>query len=141
MASSHSIGKLLDTVVAENGSDLHISANATPIIRVSGALVPLLQHGKLSAPDAEAMLREIVPEGRWEHFLKEQSIDFSYAHADGSRFRVNGYRTGGTVTIAMRLIPRGIRGFTELNLPPVLEVFSQRQQGFGLMCLAKPLGE
>lgn len=139
MAAAHSIGKYLDTVVAENASDLHISANGTPTIRVSGGLVPLLQHGKLSPQDAEGMLREIVPDGRWEQFQKEQTIDFSHAHTDGSRFRVNGYRTAGTVTIAMRLIPRGIRSFTDLNLPPVLEVFSQRQQGF-FLCVG-PVGQ
>lgn len=129
----------LDTVVAEGGSDLHISAGSHPIIRVSGSLVPLVHHEKLIATDTEAMLRSLVPEERWGVFEKEQSIDFSYAHKTGARFRVNGYVTGGAVSIAMRLIPKEIRTFTELNLPPVLEVFSQRQQGFFLV--VGPVGQ
>jgi len=134
-----SILSLLDTVVKEGASDLHISAGSPPVIRVAGSLVPLLHQAKLTPNDTEHMLKEIVPEGRYESFLKDQSIDFSYAHTDGSRFRVNGYRTAGAAAIAMRLIPRTIRTLTDLNLPSVLEVFSQRQQGF-FLCVG-PVGQ
>jgi twitching motility protein PilT len=133
------IDALLATVIKEGGSDLHLSAGSVPIIRVSGTLVPLLSHEKLTAADTEALLKEIIPEGRWEKFEATQSADFSYAYSDGSRFRVNGYFVGSTVTVAMRLIPRTIRTFADLNLPPVLEVFSQRQQGF-FLCVG-PVGQ
>ncbi|MCI0597787.1 PilT/PilU family type 4a pilus ATPase [Candidatus Parcubacteria bacterium] len=137
--SPHHISTLLDTVVAENGSDLHLSAGSNPVIRVSGGLVPLVHHEKLSPADTETMLKTLLPEERWDTFMTEQSIDFSYEHTDHSRFRVNGFRTGGAVAIAMRLIPREIRTFTTLNLPPILEVFSQRQQGFFLV--VGPVGQ
>ncbi len=129
----------LDTVISEGGSDLHLSAGSNPIIRVAGALVPLVHHDKLTPADTEAMLKAILPPDRWEVFEKDQSVDFSYAHTDGSRFRVNGYKTTGAATVAMRLIPKEIRTFTELNLPPVLEVFTQRQQGFFLV--VGPVGQ
>ncbi len=131
--------KLLDTVISEGGSDLHLSAGSHPIIRVSGALVPLVHQDKLTSADTEAMLRVLLPEGRWEIFEKEQSVDFSYAHVDGSRFRINGYQTTGTISVAARLIPKEIRTFTALNLPPILEVFTQRQQGFFLV--VGPVGQ
>jgi twitching motility protein PilT len=137
--SALSILSLLDTVIKEGGSDLHVSAGSNPIIRVSGSMVPLLHQAKLTPADTERMLEEIVPKGREDVFDKEQSIDFSYQHSDGSRFRVNGYRSGGSVTIALRLIPRTIRSLTELGLPSVLEVFSQRQQGF-FLCVG-PVGQ
>lgn len=139
MTATSSIAGLLDTVIKEGGSDLHISAGSNPIIRVSGSMVPLLHQAKLTPADTERMLKEIVPKGREETFEKEQSIDFSYQHTDGSRFRVNGYRSAGSVTVAMRLIPRNIRTLTDLNLPSVLEVFSQRQQGF-FLCVG-PVGQ
>ncbi|HEX8591323.1 MAG TPA: PilT/PilU family type 4a pilus ATPase [Candidatus Paceibacterota bacterium] len=133
------IGALLDTVVKEGGSDLHLSVGANPIIRVSGALVPLLQHPVLSAEDTRGILKTLLPEGRWEKFENEQATDFSYAHTEKARFRVNGYTVQGGVTLAMRLIPHETHTFANLNLPPILEVFTQRQQGFFLV--VGPVGQ
>ncbi len=137
--SATRIGTLLDTVVAEGGSDLHLSPGMHPVLRVSGALVPLLQQPVLTPEETDAILREIAPQKRWHIFEEKQSLDFAHAHADGSRFRVNGYMVQGRVAIAMRLIPRDVRTFNELNLPPILEVFSQRQQGFFLV--VGPVGQ
>jgi twitching motility protein PilT len=130
---------LLDTVVTEAGSDIHISAGHNPIIRVAGALVPLMQHPVLTPDDTMSMLKSILPENRFETFEKNQSVDFSYAHTEKARFRVNGYTVQGSVAVAMRLIPHETRTFANLNLPPILEVFTQRQQGF-FLCVG-PVGQ
>jgi len=130
---------LLDTVIAEGGSDLHITPGMRPVIRVSGSLVPLLQQNPFSPEETVAILKFILPPKRWEQFETLQSADFAYAHKGGARFRVNGYVVQGNVAIAMRLIPRNVRTFADLNLPPVLEVFSQRQQGFFLV--VGPVGQ
>lgn len=136
---SPSIRPLLDTVIKEDGSDLHLSVGSHPIIRVSGSLVPLVQQPVLTATDTEAMLKEILPEGRWDLFVKDQAVDFSFAHDDQNRFRINGYIVQGSVTIAMRLIPHQIRTLTDLNLPPVLDIFTQKTQGFFLV--VGPVGQ
>ncbi len=133
------IGVLLDLVIAEGASDLHISAGSPPIIRVSGSLVPLVQHKVLTGEDTETLLRSILPEDRFQKFKAEQTVDFSYAHEEKSRFRINGFVVQGKVAIAMRLIPHQIRTFQELGLPPVLEVFTQKQQGFFLV--VGPVGQ
>lgn len=138
MAALH-IKELLDIVIDEGGSDLHISALNHPVIRVAGALVPLMQHPVLSAEDTDRLLTEILPPERLVSFKENQTIDFSYAHETKGRFRVNGYVVAGTTAIALRLIPHQIRTFTELNLPPILEVFTQRQQGFFLV--VGPVGQ
>lgn len=137
--STPSILSLLDLVIKEGGSDLHLSVGSNPIIRVSGSLVPLVQEKVLHATDTEAMLKEILPEGRWNDFVRDQAVDFSFAHTDNNRFRINGYIVQGGIAIAMRLIPHEIRTFTSLNLPPVLEVFTQRTQGF-FLCVG-PIGQ
>ncbi|MDE1965981.1 MAG: PilT/PilU family type 4a pilus ATPase [Patescibacteria group bacterium] len=139
MSAPKKIEALLDIVVAEGGSDLHISAGNHPVIRVSGSLVPLVQQPVLTDADTSAMLSEIIPEPRVKTFEEMQSVDFSYSHKSGARFRVNGYIVQGTVAIALRLIPHDIRGFSELNLPPILEVFAQRNQGFFLV--VGPVGQ
>src|SRR5690349_20974883 len=112
---------LLDTVIAEGGSDIHLSVGTNPIVRISGALVPLLQEKPLTGEETKTILKSILPEARWQKFETDQTVDFSYSHTDGSRFRVNGYIVQGNVTVAMRLIPKVIRTFADLNLPPVLE--------------------
>ncbi|HQU07700.1 MAG: type IV pili twitching motility protein PilT [Parcubacteria group bacterium 21-54-25] len=136
--TSH-ITDLLDIVIAEGGSDLHITAGQRPIIRMTGSLIPLTQQPVLSSSDTETMLKSILPESRWETFEKNQSVDFSYAHKDQGRFRINGYVVQGAVAIALRLIPREIRTFADLSLPPVLDVFTQHAQGFFLV--VGPVGQ
>ncbi len=139
MNTAPPITDLLNIVISEGGSDLHITAGQHPMIRVTGSLIPLIQQPVLSPQDTEAMLKSILPASRWEMFEKNQSVDFSYAYEDKGRFRINGYIVGGTVTIAMRLIPHEIRTFAKLRLPPILDVFTQRAQGFFLV--VGPVGQ
>jgi twitching motility protein PilT len=131
--------KLLDLVVDQGGSDLHIFTGGKPMVRVSGALVPINAADVLDNEATEAMLKSVVPEERWKEFLTDKTIDVSYAHTSGARFRVNGFRVQGTTALALRLIPRAIRTFADLNLPSVLEVFTQRAQGFFLV--VGPVGQ
>ncbi|MDE1919737.1 MAG: PilT/PilU family type 4a pilus ATPase [Patescibacteria group bacterium] len=139
MAAENRLAELLDVVIKEGGSDLHIFSGGSPMLRVSGTLVSLSKYPAFSEKETEEMLRSIVPQDRWESFRQNQTIDLSYAHKDDARFRVNGYRAQGTVALALRLIPRTIRTFTELNLPSILEVFTQREQGFFLV--VGPVGQ
>ncbi len=139
MAVDKRLGDLLDTVVKEGGSDVHIFAGGPPMLRVSGALIPVAKHPVLTNEETEAMLKSIVPEDRWSSFRENQTIDLSYAHKADARFRVNGYRAQGATSLALRLIPHAIQTFAELNLPSVLEVFTQREQGF-FLCVG-PVGQ
>jgi twitching motility protein PilT len=133
------IGELLDIVIREGGSDLHLSAGSPPIIRVSGSLVPLLQQPPLTPEEMEMLLKSIMPEQRAETFTQTQAVDFSYAHTKENRFRVNGFINQGSVAMALRLIPHEIHTFANLNLPPILEVFTQRLEGFFLV--VGPVGQ
>jgi twitching motility protein PilT len=130
--------ELLDIVVAQGGSDLHVFAGGSPMIRVAGSLIPIVKFAPLTPIETEEMLKSIVPPERWDTFAVNQTIDLSYAHG-GARFRVNGYRAQATTAMALRLIPHIISTFTELNLPSVLEVFTQREQGF-FLCVG-PVGQ
>lgn len=138
MAANKQLASLLDLVIAQGGSDLHIFAGGPPMLRVSGALVPVANIEPFTPETTEEMLKSLVREERWQGFIDNQTIDLSYAHGT-ARFRINGYRVQGTTAMAMRLIPNTIRTFTELNLPSVLEVFTQREQGFFLV--VGPVGQ
>jgi twitching motility protein PilT len=138
-SSKTTLGTLLDYVIAQGASDLHFSPGSHPIVRVNGILTPLTSEPVLTPADTEAILESILPKDREAKFSTEKSIDFSYSHADKSRFRVNGYVVASVVSIAMRLIPHKIQSFSELQLPPILETFTQREQGFFLV--VGPVGQ
>lgn len=139
METKNLIRTLLDTVILEGGSDLHLSTGNHPTLRVSGSLIPLFQHPILTSKDIEEILEELIPPQRKEIFKTQQSVDFSYSFEDKGRFRGNGYIQQGGFTCALRLIPKKIRTLSELGLPPILEVFAQKKQGFFLV--VGPVGQ
>jgi twitching motility protein PilT len=66
-------------------------------------------------------------------FATQKEVDFSYTYNTGDRFRGNGYFQQGSVSFALRLISKKIRTLEELNLPSLLEMFIEKQQGFFLV--------
>ena len=74
-----------------------------------------------------------------EKMYSHQEVDFSFENSQSVRFRGNGFFQRGKMSIALRLIPNVIRTFEELNLPPILESFTQRPQGF-FLCVG-PVGQ
>ena len=125
--------ELVDICVQENGSDLHVSEDRTPIIRVDGFLIPLVKKQKLTRENIEGFLSLILSEGNLEEFKARKEVDFGYTHDKKARFRGNAYFELGKISIALRLIPQKIRTLAELNLPPSLEQFAHKQQGFFLV--------
>lgn len=130
---------LIDTVIAEGASDLHITANSNPIIRTSGALIPLLKRAKYTSEDTLGLLSALIPPEKLQSFKQDQEVDFSYQYKDQMRFRGNAFFQQGSVSIALRLIPKEIKSLEELGLPPILETFCQLQQGFFLV--VGPVGQ
>ncbi|MDP3996830.1 MAG: PilT/PilU family type 4a pilus ATPase [bacterium] len=124
---------LIEDVIKEGGSDLHISENKNPTIRVSGFLVPLVSKAVLTHKDTMGFLDELLAPANKELFMREQVVDFSYGYKDKVRFRGNAFFQQGAVSIVLRLIPKEIKTISELNLPPILETFTQKQQGFFLV--------
>ena len=130
--------ELLETVIKEGASDLHISVDHPPILRISSRLVPLLKKKKLTAKDTQALAEALMTTEQYERLLKEKDIDFSYAFGDGARFRINTFFQEGKISIALRLISKAIKTIDELNLPPILHEFTKASQGFVL--IAGPSG-
>jgi len=131
--------ELIEIVVQEGASDLHLSEGKEPIIRVSGSLLPLIKKPKLSANDTLGFVTELLKPEQKKLFLETQEVDFSFAYKDRIRFRGNAFFQQGTISVALRLIPREIKPLEELNLPPILAEFTKREQGFFL--LVGPVGQ
>jgi len=133
------LNDLVETVVREGGSDLHLSAGMQPTIRVSGSLLPLVKKEKLTPEDTLGFISAMLKPEQKERFLKNHEIDFSFSHGTSVRFRCNAFFQQGSISIAFRLIPRDIKSLEELNLPPMLKSFSQKEQGFFLV--VGPVGQ
>lgn len=103
------------------------------MIRVSGFLVPLMNKKIITKEDTAGFMSVVLSPDDKNLFLKNKEIDFSYTYKDLARFRGNGFFQQGSISFAFRLIPKKIRTFEELNLPPILEAFTQKQQGFFLV--------
>jgi twitching motility protein PilT len=130
---------LIDIVVGENASDLHLSTGSHPIVRVTGSLIPLVKKPILTDEDVDGFARVLMSEQKYKDYLDTFEVDFSYSHADGVRFRGNGFFQTGRRAIALRLIPNRVRTLEELGLPTILESFTQRPQGF-FLCVG-PVGQ
>lgn len=134
------INAITELVIEEKASDVHFSVGAHPIIRVAGSLIPLLNKPILTNDDVDGFAKALVRKDLYERLSVNRSeVDFSYENAQGVRFRGNAFFQRGRMSIALRLIPNVIRTLAELNLPPILQSFTQRPQGF-FLCVG-PVGQ
>lgn len=124
---------LIQIVLKEDASDLHLSEGKTPIIRVAGSLIPIVKHEVITKNDIKGILEELLDEPKKAKFLNDKAIDFSYQYKEDARFRINVFFQLGKVGIAMRLISNRIKTLEELKLPSILETFTTKQQGFFLV--------
>jgi twitching motility protein PilT len=130
---------LVNTVLSEGASDLHLSEGRQPTLRVSGFLIPLLKEKKLSREDTLGIISAMMTPENKEIFLKTKEMDFAWDAPGKARFRGNAFFQQGAISIALRLIPKTIRAIGELNLPPILETFARKPQGF-FLCVG-PVGQ
>jgi len=125
--------ELIQTVLKENASDLHLTVGRHPSIRVAGSLIELVRFPVITAASAKDLIFVMLAKDQQEHYLRNKELDLSYAYKDKARFRVNVFYQRGFMGGALRLIPTKIRGFEELNIPPIVAEFCERQQGFLLV--------
>lgn len=136
---NHKLDNLINTAIKESASDLHISSGHYPSLRVSGDLIPLVKESILTKEEMESFVGVFLNKEELESFFKNQEMDFSYESAPGTRFRGNAFFQKNGIGIALRVIQSEIRTTAELNLPPIIDVFSRKKQGFFLV--VGPVGQ
>lgn len=130
---------LIDLLLEEKASDIHFSVGSHPMIRVTGTLIPLVKKPILTNTDIDFFAQVLMRPDQYQRLAKREEVDFSYENTQSVRFRGNAFFQRGRKAIVLRLIPNVIRDFQELNLPPILESFTQRNQGF-FLCVG-PVGQ
>jgi twitching motility protein PilT len=124
--------ELLKTLVEKGGSDLHITTNTPPQIRVHGHL-QRLEGTDLTPADTKQLAYSVLTDEQKKRFEETMELDFSFGIRGLARFRCNLFNQRGSVGGVYRVIPEKIRAFNELGLPAVLATLAQRPRGLVLV--------
>lgn len=133
MATALRIENLLEHVIKNKASDLHIQVGLQPIIRVDGKLTPIADKPVLDEATIEGLIFAILDEDQKQVLLKDKEFDFSFAFGELGRFRVNAYHERGNLAAALRLIPNEILSTEQLGLPEVVNSFADYPRGLVLV--------
>ena len=134
---SYSMSDLLQLVVAEGSSDLHIRVGTSPTIRVHGTLHRV--EGPSLAPEgAEELMRSITSEEHIQQVRERGGADFAFAFGDAARFRVSVFKEKGYFGMVLRQIPSKMLTFEQIGLPESVRelLFKPR----GLILVTGPTG-
>ncbi len=129
--------ELLELVVENDASDLHLAAGLPPILRIDGEL-KVTRYEPFDPPTLQRMVYDMLSDDQIQRFETNMELDCSYQMRKISRFRVNVFRDRGHVAAAYRRIPTRIPTIKELGLPPVIEDLARRPRG--LMLVTGPTG-
>ncbi len=124
--------ELLKTMVERGATDLHITTNTPPVIRIDGAL-ERLPLPPMTAPETKRLAYSVLTDAQ-KHRLEETfELDLSFGIKGLARFRANVFYQRGAVAAAFRRIPYEILGFRELGLPPIVEGLCEKPRGLVLV--------
>ena len=131
------LNQMLKAMVEQGGSDLHITTNSAPQIRIDGVLKPL-NHPSLTPTQTKKLAYSILTDNQKQRLEELLEIDFSFGLKGLARFRANVFHQRGALAAAFRQIPYEIRSFRELGLPTVIEKLCEKPRG--LILVTGPTG-
>jgi twitching motility protein PilT len=137
---NYSLDNLLETVVKNNASDLHLTVNAPPSLRIDGKLVTV-NVPVLSAQEVENIVLESMSEMNMSIFNEKYELDYVYVSDMNVRFRVNAFKTQNNVEAVFRVVPHVVKSLEELNLPDKLYNISGLMSGLVLFAGASSAGK
>lgn len=124
--------QLLKDLVERGGSDLHITTNTSPQIRIDGQLTPM-DIPPLTPIETKQLCYSILTDSQKHKFEEENELDLSFGVKGLSRFRGNIFVQRGAVAGVFRVIPYKILTFDELGLPPVVKMLCEKPRGLVLV--------
>ena len=136
--STIQIDRLLDTVIKQNASDLHLTVGKPPTLRMRGRLVEL-KTKILEPSDTVGLMKSITPERSQNELQEEGGSDFGFAYGDqedlenSARFRVSVFKQKGSVALVLRRIPNKLLTIEEIGLPAIVTDLIRRPQGLFLV--------
>jgi twitching motility protein PilT len=123
---------LLKTLVDLGGSDLHVTTNTAPQVRLHGHM-QALDLPPLGPADTKALAYSVLTDAQKKRFEESLELDFSFGIRGIARFRCNVFNQRGAVAAVYRVIPEQIKPFNELGLPAVIATLAERPRGLVLV--------
>ena len=124
--------QLLKTMVEYGGTDLHITVDSAPQVRIDGRMVPL-KLPPLDAAQTRWLCYGIMTDQQKHRLEEDLEVDFSFGLQGVSRFRANVFNQRGATAGAFRSIPEVIRSFDQLGLPPIVQTLCEKPRGLVLV--------
>jgi twitching motility protein PilT len=134
---AYDIHQLLEAMIENGASDLHLHVGRAPSLRVSGSVVSI-EGAALSPADTEALVQSITPPEQLERLKRDGGCDYGFSFHKKARFRVNVYRGKGVLGMVLRLIPAKMFTLEQLRLPPMIKDLLRRPRG--LILVTGPTG-
>jgi twitching motility protein PilT len=131
------LNELLQEMVDQEASDLHVTTNSAPQIRIDGVLKPL-DHPALTPSETKRLAYSVLTDKQKQKLEENLEIDLSFGIKGLARFRANIFHQRGAIAGAFRQIPYEIRGFRELGLPGAAEKLCEKPRG--LILVTGPTG-
>jgi twitching motility protein PilT len=129
--------ELLMFMTKKGASDLHLKPMRPPLLRIQGRLIPI-KAKPVKPKEVEEMLLGILTPAQQRKFELQQAVDLGYGVPGVARFRCNMYLQRGTIAAVFRRVPFEIQNVEELNLPDVIESFTDYPSG--LVLITGPTG-
>jgi twitching motility protein PilT len=120
-----------------NGSDLHITTNSPPQIRIHGHMTPL-DLPPLNPAETKQLAYSVMTDAQKHRFEEDFELDFSFGLKGLARFRANVFNQRGATAAVFRVIPFEIKSFNQLNLPPIVSKLCDKPRG--LILVTGPTG-
>lgn len=124
---------LLRKMTEQGGSDLHITTNSAPQVRVHGHLKPLEGFPTFTPAETKRLAYSVLTDAQKHRFEENLELDFSFGLKGMSRFRANLFNQRGSVGAVFRAIPYEIKSFDGLGLPPVVADMCKKPRGLVLV--------
>lgn len=131
------LDQLLELMMKEKATDLHLKVGRPPLMRVGGEMTPT-QLERLNPEDVKTLVYSIMNSDQRQRFETKHELDFGYAVPKLSRFRVNVFFQRGTVEAVFRAIPFEVPTVEQLGLPEVCKELALLHQG--IVIVAGPTG-
>src|SRR5258705_7590145 len=126
------LSELLKKMIEMGGSDLHVTTNSAPRVRVHGKLRPL-DMPPLTASDTKSLAYSVLTDAQKHHFEENLELDFSFGLKNLTRFRGNVFNQRGAGGSVFRTIPLEIKRFDALGVPTVVPGFCDKPRGLVLL--------
>jgi twitching motility protein PilT len=136
--SQITLSELLRKLAEMGGSDLHITTNTPPQVRVDGHLRQLDGYKPLTSADTKELAYSVLTDAQKHRFEENLELDFSFGVKGLSRFRANIFNQRGAVGAVFRAIPYEIKPFEALGLPAVVKTLCDKPRG--LILVTGPTG-